>query len=168
MLVNIQLQSKPMLSARRRQVDGGGTGAGFAQEDRIRRHLEQQGYTAPFGSDDNAIAKALKLQGKRADIVMQHSNTGRWLVAESKGGDMSTALEQIENTIQGLLGQAIHANTIDVAIYTNTAQYQKLQRPPGVSGYYLNNEGYLGWYDEAEQWHSAIVYGHRVHVYPDL
>jgi hypothetical protein len=79
---------------------------------------------------------------------------------------MAKAISQLQNTIKGLLGKNPGAaGNIDLRIYTNSAQYQKLlQEPNGLAGYQLR-DGFLGWMDEAtNSWQYAEINGMRIGV----
>jgi hypothetical protein len=142
------------------------TNVGLAQEDRVRTHLRHEGYTEPYGADDTEIARQLGIKGKRADFVMQHGDTKRWLIADSKGGDMYSATQQIENTAKGLQNKGVHLGEMDFKVYTNEAQYEKLlHSDDGVGGYRVNGDGALGWFDEAHTWQYAEVEGKRITVH---
>lgn len=156
----------PLLCPEPPAGEPGAGGGGLAQEARVRVHLEQQGYTQPYGSDDNAIAKQLGITGKRADLVMHNPDTGRWLVAESKGGDIDAAYKQLENTTRGLHAQGVDMSDLDIAVYTSSQQYAKLTGPDGPGGWQVRN-GYLGWLDEFEQWHYAEIDNVRIVVHSE-
>jgi hypothetical protein len=187
--VTVPLQPPPLSSVAQMAATGkspGGTNSegtpdssaesrspGLAQEERVRTHLRYEGYTEPYGADDTEIARQLGIgkTGDRADIVMQHGETGRWLVAESKGGNMGKAVKQIENTANALRNEGVALDEMDFSVYTNEMQYEKLQQPPdGVGGYLMNDEGYLGWFNYAddgtvEAWQYAEVNNKRIRVH---
>jgi len=75
------------------------------QEARMRSWLVSLGYQQPYGTTDAEIRRRLGITGKCADFVGYHPEQGRWLVAESKGGDIEAAYLQIANTLQGLLAR---------------------------------------------------------------
>jgi hypothetical protein len=141
--------------------------SGFDQEDAVRRILEQE-YDQPYGASDDLIRSNLGLSrgSQAADFVGQHRTTGNWLIAESKGNHMGKAIGQLQTTMDALLTQnPAAAGNVQLRIYTNSVQYQRLlQDPRGLAGYQLRN-GQLGWFDEAaNQWQYAEIHGIRIFV----
>src|SRR5712692_5165517 len=105
MAINIASQSPS--DASRGHSDAGGqaaspSGPQLPQEEQVRAALARQ-YTQPYGATDNAIRNALGMRGPTADFVGHNAQTGRWLIAESKGSDLWKAYEQLQNTAKGLL-----------------------------------------------------------------
>jgi hypothetical protein len=104
---------------------------GEAQEKSVRARLTNQGYEGPYGSTDAQIKKRLGIKGRCADFVGYHPKEGKWLICESKGGDMDTAYEQLKNTMNGLLAKEPASNgKTDLRIYTSPHNYQKLTQEP--------------------------------------
>ncbi len=119
---------------------------GEAQEEKVRRSLAGQGYAQAFGASDSEIRKRLGITGKCADFVGYLPELDKWLIAESKGNHMQAAVEQIENTLHGLLTKESDATEkTELRIYTNYRQYQRMiEDPRGASGYRIN-DSFLGY-----------------------
>ena len=137
----------------------------------MRESLRKEGYEQPLGESDTAIRQKLGLkvnEGKVADFVGRNPATDRWLIAESKGGDLQSAMGQLKNTARHLwkINQTANASNTDFRIYTNAEQFQKLQLPDDVSrmGGYALREGYLGYTDEVIGWSFETVDGIRILV----
>jgi hypothetical protein len=107
----------------------------------------------------------LGIKGRVADFLGYNADTGKWLIAESKGNDFGRALTQLQNTMDGLLSKESTAmGNTELRIYTNSAQYQRLlEDPNGVSGYFMK-DGFLGWYEGGKDWVYAEINGARVSV----
>jgi len=137
---------------------------GYDQEQRVRDALTEEGYTQPYGVDDQEVAKNLGIKGKVADFVGYNDEIDSWLIAESKGGNIDHAIKQLENTNAGLTNTRGVGST-EFRIYTNADQYPKLQGPQGLAGYRVDSNGYLGWIDEfSSEWHYVEVDGVKVLV----
>ena len=101
----IQAQPSPPVSE-------GGAQQGQAQELRVREVLQKEGYEQPLGNIDTAIRQNLGLkanEGKIADFVGRNSANDRWLVAESKGGDLRSAVRQLRITNYRVSGRRAFA-----------------------------------------------------------
>lgn len=128
------------------------------------RNLLRSEYEQKYGESDAAIRKGLGIKGRTADFVGYNSKSGRWLVAESKGGDFDSAFKQLTNTVRGLIkDQPGSAGSIDLRIYTNANQFSKLGSE-GVGGWRISGDGFLGWLDEYGAWNYAEVNGIKISV----
>ena len=138
---------------------------GEAQEERVRQQLVAEGYQQPYGTTDIEIRRNLGILGKCADFVGYHARLDRWLIAESKGNDMQSALEQIESTLHALIATEVSAaKHIELRIYTNQQQYERLTKDPrGASGYHVKGS-FLGYRPERTFIYS-IINGNRVQVH---
>jgi hypothetical protein len=137
---------------------------GSKQEQIVRQSLAND-YQQVYGASDAEIRQGLGIQGKVADFVGYNSQQGRWLIAESKGSDMYKAVEQLQNTMQGVLnkGGAATAN-VDLRIFTNEQSYQRLLTTTPVQGGWTVQNGVLGWWGEANQFVPMIINGVQVLV----
>jgi hypothetical protein len=143
---------------------------GQSQEESVRNAIEREGYEQPFGKTDAEIRANLGIEGKTADVVGYHPAHDRWLIVESKGGDVQTAYEQLRDTTQGLIGKAqVSPDKIELRMYLKGEQYAKFFRKPNdIAGWRLN-DGYLGWQDDPTgQWVYAEINGLRINVLPAL
>ena len=145
---------------------------GQSQETRMRAKLRDEGYEQPFGEDDQLIRQNLQLKPgqKVADFVGRSADGERYLVAESKGNDMSKAISQLEDTAAALWRKnigAAHANT-EFRIYVNDAQWSKLQLPADIShtGGYTLKDGFLSYNAEAKGVDYFLIQGNRIAVLP--
>jgi hypothetical protein len=140
---------------------------GRSQEDRVRETLKNDGYETPFGETDAEIRSRLSIDGKTADFVGYHRGQDRWLIAESKGGDIQSAFEQIRNTARSLWTRdsSIVAKT-ELRVYTRAEQHAKFSDPSnGLAGWRLK-DGFLGWIDDAtDEWNYAEIDGVRIRVF---
>ena len=122
------------------------------QEERVRRTLVAEGFTQPYGASDEEIRRKLRLKGPCADFVGYNPQSGRWLIAESKGGNLEAAERQLRNTVRALLKQEPAAKgEVDLQIHVDARNYQRLHEDPLLSaalgGYYLREgDDYLGNY----------------------
>ena len=73
------------------------------QQERMVREALARNYRQVYGTSDAEIRQRLDIQGKVADFIGYDSQHERWLIAESKGGDMLKAVEQLQNTMKGVL-----------------------------------------------------------------
>ncbi len=160
----IQAQPSPPASE-------GNTSRGQAQESHVRELLNKEGYEQPLGNNDVAIRQNLGLranEGKIADFVGKNSSSDRWLVAESKGGDLRAAVRQLDNTAQRLWQKNIGATptNTEFRVYTNANQFDKLQVAVDESkmGGYVIRDGYLGYTDEIGTWIYENINGARILV----
>ena len=132
------------------------------QEARMRRLLVSQGYQQPYGTTDAEIRRRLGITGKCADFVGYHPGRGMWLIAESKGGNIDLAEEQLRNTLRGLLEAVPEAiEALEFWIYINQRQYNKLSEHE-LAGYFLQN-GFLGFF-EKQVFRFTTIEGVRIHV----
>ena len=159
--------SQPASSNAGNTADPGGLDPnnwGSKQEQIVRQSLARD-YQQVYGASDAEIRQGLGIQGKVADFVGYNSQQGRWLIAESKGSDMYKAVEQLQNTMQGVLNKtgATTAN-VDLRIYTNTQSYQRLLTTTPVQGGWTVQNGVLGWWGEANQFVPMIINGVQVLV----
>lgn len=141
---------------------------GEEQEARVRSRLVAEGYEQPFGVSDKEIRRNLGFRGKCADFVGYHHRLDKWLIAESKGGNLEPAEAQLENTIRGLLARELKAKgKIELRIYISADQYAKLFDDPieanGCDGYFLRgSDPYLGIYGFGSVWSYIEIEGIRV------
>jgi hypothetical protein len=138
---------------------------GQTQEDAVRDAIQREGYEQPFGTTDAEIRTNLSVQGKTADMVGYHPAQDRWLIAESKGGDIRTAYDQLENTMDALLKRnpSIPSSKVELKIYTNAEQFRKMTQGD-LAGWRVDENKYLGWRDIDEVWHYAELKGNRILV----
>lgn len=144
---------------------------GSSQETRMRVKLREEGFDQPLGEADTTIRQNLGLkanEGRVADFVGKNTSTDRWLVAESKGGDLESAVRQLNETANRLWQQDFGANVTNTEfrIYTNANQFSKLQVSAESSplGGYALQDGYLGYTNEAGQWIFETINGIRIAV----
>jgi len=133
-----------------------------SQEAKVRQRLISEGYVERYGTNDADIRRRLKINGSCADFVGFHPQRGMWLVAESKGGNLERAEQQLANTLQGLLviePEALEA--VELRIYMNEQQYSRLLRE-GLAGYLLV-EGFLGFMQEMG-FEFTLIQGIRVRI----
>ena len=143
----------------------GGWDPGKYQEEQIRQQLANRGYQQVHGMNDSEIARNLGIRGKVADFLGYNSQQGRWLIAESKGSDIDTAIKQLENTMQGLLAKnpAVRTGDIDLHIYLNERQFIRFFQAKEGWGIL---EGKLGYFDyTAQQWTFYEINGVPIYVY---
>jgi len=135
---------------------------GLLQERTLREALSKT-YDQVYGSTDAEIRRGLGITGKTADFLGYEAQQGRWLIAESKGGDLDKAFKQLTNTANGLINKVPDAaSKLDLRIYMNQIQYDKLVQGD-LSGWRVQH-GLLGWTDEAGKWVHATVNGARILV----
>ncbi len=107
---------------------------GQAQEERVRSYLVGLGYTQPYGITDGEIRRNLGIRGKCADFVGYHPQLTRWLVAESKGGNIDAAYKQLRNTLVGLLVKRPEAEgKIGLELHIDANNFAKLRVSPSAS-----------------------------------
>ena len=77
--------------------EGASQKQGRERELRVRAKLRNEGYEQPFGENDQLIRQNLQLKPgqKVADFVGRSADGERYLVAESKGNDMTKAFYQL-------------------------------------------------------------------------
>ena len=137
---------------------------GPERENRVREMLRGR-YQQSFGESDAEIRANLGMQGKTADFVGYNAGNGRWLIAESKGGDMYKAVEQLQNTMQGLLNKTgFQPVDIDLHVYTDAQNFQRLLTTTPVQGGWTLQNGVLGWWNEANQFVPMLINGVQVLV----
>jgi hypothetical protein len=148
-------------------IDNGGG----RQEQNVRSQLITSGYShAPYGDTDAEIRSNLGIKGKVADNVRFNPETNQWIVAESKGDDILKAVQQLQNTHDGLIKQSPQAiGNVEVKVYTHRDRYNELKNPevPETTrqGYLLDEDGYLKYFDEMRgDWVYETVNGIRVKV----
>jgi len=147
----------------------GSVGQGQAQETRVREALRKEGYEQPLGDSDIAIRQNLGLkanEGRIADFLGRHPTLNRWLVAESKGSDIESAVGQIRNTAQLLWRRGLGADltNTDLRLYTTQEQYNRLLASVDKQiGYGVQN-GYLGYTNELDVWVYETVQGLKILV----
>jgi len=162
----VHLASESQASATRSQSDSCGQTAspnpnsGSEQEEKVRRLLAEQ-YEQRLGASDEAIRSALGLRGKVADFVGYNARQNRWLIAESKGGNIGDAFDQLANTTRGLLSKYPRAH-LELRIYVKADHYNFLQNGGNFGGYYMNPQGYLGAFDDLRKWEYATVEGIKI------
>ncbi|NJM41510.1 MAG: hypothetical protein HC853_12460 [Anaerolineae bacterium] len=140
---------------------------GAVQESSVRDALREEGYEQPFGTSDIEIRANLGMRGKIADFVGYHRETGRWLVAESKGGNIQDAFNQLSNTQKALSTKEPGSlGVTDLRLYLKPDQYAKLvSEPANIAGWRVQN-GVLGWLeDKTKEWVFAEINGIRVFVF---
>lgn len=140
--------------------------SGEHQEISVRSQLEREGYEQPYGKTDAEIRANLKIEGKAADVVGYNPKTGRWLVAESKGGDIDSAFKQVKNTFEFLQRKnpQLDLKQIDLRIYTSSKHFARLSEAD-IAGWRINPQYELGWVGESNEWIFASVEGIKVLVY---
>lgn len=126
-----------------------------------------------IGTSDDHVRTYLGLsqKSKIADILGTNKVTGRWLVAESKGNRMDTAVNQLRVTVDGLLNKHPSAGgQIDLRIYTNELQWNRIINDPrGLGGYKLDPNGFLGYFDDTlGTWVYEEIHGMRILVQQTL
>jgi hypothetical protein len=126
----------------------------------VRRLLAEQ-YEQRLGASDEAIRSALGLRGKVADFVGYNARQNRWLIAESKGGNIGDAFDQLANTTKGLLDKYPGAQ-VKLRIYVNVEKYSILERGGDLGGYVMNAQRQLGWVNELKQWVDAEIAGVKI------
>lgn len=137
---------------------------GSKQEQIVRQSLARD-YQQVYGAFDAEIRQGLGIQGKVADFVGYNSQQGRWLIAESKGSDMFKAVEQLQSTMQGVLNKTgVQAVDIDLRIYTNTGNLQRLLGSEMGLGGYRVRDGFLGFISESGEWIWEMINGVRISV----
>jgi hypothetical protein len=114
-----------------------------------------------LGASDEAIRSALGLRGKVADFVGYNARQNRWLIAESKGGNIGDAFDQLANTTKGLLDKYPGAQ-VKLRIYVNVEKYSILERGGDLGGYVMNAQRQLGWVNELKQWVDAEIAGVKI------
>ncbi len=155
-------------SARASPSDAGGQTAspnpshGSDQEERVRQLLADE-YEQRFGTSDEAIRPALGIRGKVADFVGYNTRSSQWLIAESKGGNIGDAFDQLANTTKGLFVKYPGAQ-VELRIYVNAEKYGILQRGGDLGGYVMNAQRQLGWVNELKQWVDAEIAGVKILV----
>ncbi len=137
---------------------------GSEQEQIVRQSLAND-YQQVYGASDAEIRQGLGIQGKVADFVGYNSQQGRWLVAESKGGDTYKAIQQLQNTMQGVINKTgATASTVDLRVYTSSSNMQRLLGSDVGLGGYRVRDGFLGYINESGQWVWQLISGVRVSV----
>ena len=137
---------------------------GSKQEQIMRQSLAGD-YQQVYGASDVEIRRGLGIQGKVADFVGYNSQQGRWLIAESKGSDMYKAVQQLQNTMQGVINKTgATASNVDLRIYTSSSNMQRLLGSDIGLGGYRVREGFLGYINESGQWVWELINGVRVSV----
>lgn len=147
----------------------GGSVQGQAQESRVREALRKEGYEQPLGNSDTAIRQNLGLkanQGRIADFIGRHLSSKRWLVAESKGADIESAVGQIRNTVQLLWRRGLGADVsnTELRLYTTRQQYDRLLSSFNQQVGYGVHDGYLGYTSELNGWVYETVQGLKILV----
>lgn len=139
---------------------------GERQEVSVRSQLEREGYEQLYGKTHAEIRANLKIEGKAADVVGYNPKTGRWLVAESKGGDIDGAFKQVENTFEFLQRKnpQLDLKQVDLRIYTSSKHFARLSEAD-IAGWRINVQGELGWVGESNEWLFADIQGIKVLVY---
>ena len=103
------------------------------------------------------------LRGKVADFVGYNARTNQWLIAESKGGNLGDAFDQLMNTTKSLLTKYPDAQ-LELRIYVNAEKYEVLRRGGDFGGYAMNTQRLLGWVNELKQWVDAEIAGVKILV----
>jgi len=135
------------------------------QQERVVREALARNYEQVYGTSDAEIRQGLNLQGKVADFVGYNSQYGRWLIAESKGGDMLKAVEQLQNTMKGVLDKTgVQAVDIDLRIYTNAGNLQRLLGSEMGLGGYRVRDGFLGFISDSGEWIWEMINGVRIAI----
>ena len=150
--------------------EGASQRQGRERELRVRAKLRNEGYEQPFGEDDQLIRQNLQLKPgqKVADFVGRSADGERYLVAESKGNDLSKAIDQLKDTAEALWQRNIGANSsnTEFRIYVNDNTWSKLQLPIRINrtGGYTLIDGSLAANGEAESINYLLIQGKRILV----
>jgi len=124
-----------------------------------------KGYQQIYGENENDIARTLGNTGERADFVGWNPQQGRWLIAESKGGDIQTGVDQLRNAAEALLKHNPAARTadIDFRLYLNEQQFARYSQT--TEGYRIL-EGRLGYFDyNVNLWVWELIEDRPIEVY---
>ncbi len=142
---------------------------GEEQEQRMRSLLVSQGYEQRYGTSDTEIRYNLNISGPCADFVGYHPRLDRWLIAESKGSDLWSAEIQIANTLQALHAREPETRKkIELRIYTNPLQYDRLsQEPHGTGGYYRQGR-FIGTKPDGINFQYAEILRRRISIFKEV
>ena len=111
----------------------------------IPRHLHHRGHQHPQRDLRTRAPRRVGEGSKAADFVGQHRATGNWLIAESKGNHVDTALKQLKATMDKLITNPSFSGELELHIYMNSKQYTRATEfsENGLGGYYVDMDGYL-------------------------
>ncbi len=150
--------------------EGASQQQGREREARVWAKLREEGYEQPFGENDQLIRQNLQLKPgqKVADFVGRSADGERYLVAESKGNDLSKAIAQLRDTAEALWRSNSGANlsNTEFRIYVNDNMWSKLQLPieANRTGGYTLIDGSLATNGEAESISYFLIQGRRILV----
>jgi hypothetical protein len=119
----------------------------LGREHKVRNSITtDEGMTQPHGASDAEVRKGLGMGPDEpcADILSKDAS-GRWVITESKGGDIDKAIKQLENTANRLVAKEPTATTIEFRVYPNEVNYRQMQTPEGLglSRYRVDSAGLL-------------------------
>jgi len=137
--------------------------SGTIQESNVRLSVIDDGNQLIHGVTDEAVREELcrlarqnnpqlQIRSRRVcDIVAYNPTTNSYILAESKGGDMESAVLQLQST-NTLLQQANPGAQIgEFRIYTSDSNYVRLNNMDidndALAGYRVDRNGYLFYYD---------------------
>ena len=146
------------------QQDSGGQTASpnpgdrFDQEKRVKETLTKE-FDKSWQSEQE-IRNEFNIRGYIADFVGYDSGSNQWVIAESKGSDLTHAVEQLENTQKGLPSGA----KVEFRIYIDAKNYSTLANGGNFGGYYMNLEGVLGYYNDLQEWTSENIGGTLINI----
>ena len=149
--------------------EGASQQQGREREARVRAKLRKEGYEQPFGEDDQLIRQNLHLKPgqKVADFVGRSADGERYLVAESKGNDLSKAINQLKDTAETLWRSNLGASpsNTEFRIYVNDNMWSKLQLPIEINrtGGYTLIDGSLAANGEAESINYLLIQARQTH-----
>jgi RHS repeat-associated protein len=118
-----------------------------AREIRARNSLVAEGYLVAGASDtDTKKLLGVAKSGERvADILAAHLVTGKYVIAESKGGDIDTGIDQLSQTLERLETNVRRAKgNTELRMYMKEEQFNKIiDKDKGIGEYgaVKNEEG---------------------------
>lgn len=135
-----------------------------AREARVRRLLEDEKWEQVLGEDDQAIAKALRIQNQACADFAGVQGDAEWLVAESKGSDIDHAARQLENTLRGIRAKGLPVKSVELRIYFKPDVWARLTSvDPTISnfGYKVIND-VIVLSGENDEWVQLVIDGIKV------
>ena len=135
-----------------------------AREARVRRLLEDEKWEQVLGEDDQAIAKALRIQNQACADFAGVQGDAEWLIAESKGSDIDHAARQLENTLRGIRAKGLPVKSVELRIYFKPDVWARLTSvDPTISnfGYKVIND-VIVLSGENDEWVQLVIDGIKV------
>ena len=135
-----------------------------AREARVRRLLEDEKWEQVLGEDDQAIAKALRIQNQACADFAGVQGDAEWLIAESKGSDIDYAARQLENTLRGIRAKGLPVKSVELRIYFKPDVWARLTSvDPTISnfGYKVIND-VIVLSGENDEWVQLAIDGIKV------